>query len=294
MTIYSYPFKSDKEWEKFWKCFDNIECTEIIQVKSKSVINNKFMKAKVYYITGTFARKWRGLKADKQSYTFQIGEHDNFHGHFINCDITELLAKNNLCPWHASSYWAAASCVSSDRKKEIHLPTVERSETDCWKPLWEMIQGLRKYDGKDLKSMAMHRYWDVENMHWVGPFAIGHLKGLKEFQEYHQSKFLEFIPDRDGSKGKNKVIYSDGNYAALMGHPSMTCTHKGDYFGFKPEGRQPRLFVMDFWTCRSNPLGECIGPALVDNWCQIDMIDLFRSINKEYEKAIDETLHYNR
>ena len=50
---------------------------------------------------------------------------------------------------------------------------------------------------------------------------------------------------------------------------------------------------MDFWTCRSNTLGECIGPVLVDNWCQIDMIDLFRSINKEYEKAIDETLHYN-
>lgn len=283
MTTYSYPFNNDKEWEDFWKCFDNKKRTEIIKVKSKSVINNKFMKAEVYYITGTFSRKWRGLYPDNKSYTFQIGEHDNFHGRFVNCDITELLAKNNLCPWQSSSYWAAPSCISFDRKKEVHLPTIERSEIDCWPQLWEMIQGLRRYDGKDLKSMAMHKYWDTDNMHWVGPFAIGHLKGLNEFQEYHQSRFLKFIPNRDGSKGKNKVIYSDGNYAALMGHPSMTCTHEGKYFGFEPEGRQPRLFVMDFWTSD--------GEKLVDNWCQIDMIDLFRSINAEYEKDIDATLY---
>ena len=69
-----------------------------------------------------------------------------------------------------------------------------------------------------------------------------------------------------------------------MGHPSMTCTHKGNYFGFEPEGRQPRLFVMDFWSCNNE--------RNVDNWCSIDMIDLFRSINKEYEEFIDKKLNY--
>ena len=59
----------------------------------------------------------------------------------------------------------------------------------------------------------------------------------------------------------------------------MTCTHKNDYFGFIPEGRQPRLFVMDFWTCD--------GERLVDNWCQIDIIDLFLSINNSSENFID-------
>ena len=69
-----------------------------------------------------------------------------------------------------------------------------------------------------------------------------------------------------------------------MGHPSMTATHKGEYFGFKPEKKKPRISVMDFWTCD--------GKNLIDNWCQIDMIDLFRSINKEYEEFIDAKLHY--
>jgi len=292
MTAYSYPFKDEKEWKKFWKSFDNVERTDILEVNSKAVINNVQCEGKVYYITGTFARKWRGLKADKQTYVFQIGEHKNVHGHFINCDISELLAKNDLCPWQKSYYWACPSSMDPHRKNTIHLPQIEKNQStgiarqNCWDTLWGMIQGLRDYDGKSLSSMNMKDWWDLDRMRWVGPFVIGHLKGLDEFQEYHQSRFLEFIPDRNGLDGKNKVIFSDGNYAGLCGHPSMSCTHKGEYFGFKPENRQPRLFVMDFWSCENN--------RLVDNWCQIDMIDLFRSINSDYERMIDETLHYTR
>ena len=284
MIVYSYPFRNNKDWNKFWSCFDDISETTIMEVKSSALINNKFCKAKVYYRTGTFNRKWKNVAPDGRTYNFQIGEHENVHGHFINCDITELLAKNKLIPWQFSSYWAAPSCMDVDRTLTIHLPTVERNETDCWPVLFGMIQGLRSYDGQNLDSMQMDKWWDVDRMHWVGPFNIGQLRGLDEFQEYHQRRFLEFIPDRDGSRGRNKVIFSDGNQAALMGRPSMTCTHKGEYFGFKPEGGDPRLFVMDFWTCD--------GQRLVDNWCQIDMVDLFRSINDNYRKYIDGVLRY--
>ena len=285
MINYSYPFKNDKEWNKFWACFDDIQETEIMEVKSKAIINNKFCKARAYYITGKFNRKWKEIKPDGDTYTFQIGEHENVHGHFINCDLTEFLGLNKLCPWQYSFYWACSSAVDSSRRKEIHYPTIEYNDVDCFSNLWNMIKGLRMYDGKSLSSMNMKDHWDVEKMHWVGPFAIGHLRGLQEFEEFHQSRFLEFIPNRDGSVGKNKVIFSDGNYAALVGHPSMAATHKGEYFGFKPEKKsKPRIYVMDFWTCD--------GENLVDNWCQIDMIDLFRSINKEYEGFIDEKLHY--
>lgn len=287
MTTYSYPFKNEKEWKKFWKSFDSIKRTDILEVKSKALINNVFCEGQVYYITGTFKRKWRGMKANGKTYTFQIGEHTNVHGHFINCDITELLSDQHLCPWQKSYYWACSSSMDPSRVKTIHYPTIEKNNDDCWDVLWGLIQGLRSYDGKSLKSMNMDKYWDTNGMHWVGPYAIGHLRGLAEFQEYHQGPFLKFIPNRNGMAGKNKVIFSDGNQAGLCGHPSMTCTHKGEYFGFKPEkGRSPRIFVMDFWSCD--------GEQLVDNWCQIDMIDLFRSINSDYERMIDETLHYTR
>ncbi len=283
--IYSYPFKTDQDWYDFLNCFEERQTVEIMDVTSNAVIDGKFCKAKAYYITGVFSKSWKSLKANNKRYVFQIGEHENIHGHFVNIDITELLAKNNYCPWQKSSFWGSDSCIDSNRSKRIHKPTVKLTNENCWQTLWEMIKGLRKYDGKNLSSMELEKWWNVDDMWWVGPFCIGDLHGLKEFQKYHQSKFLSFIPDRDGSKGINKVIFSEGNKAALMGHPSMTCTHKGEYFGFKPEGKKPRISVMDFWTCRKD--------KLVDNWCQIDMIDLFRSINEEYRIFIDKALYYN-
>ena len=98
MTIYSYPFKNDKQWDSFWNCFSDIEVTEVLNIKSNFLINNKFCKGRVYYISGVFTKKWKTLEPDDKTYTFQIGEHENCHGHFINCDITELLVRHQMCP----------------------------------------------------------------------------------------------------------------------------------------------------------------------------------------------------
>ena len=73
MINYSYPFKTDKEWDKFWACFDDVKETEIIKLKSNALISNKFCKGRVYYITGTFARKWRNIKPDNNTYTLSSG-----------------------------------------------------------------------------------------------------------------------------------------------------------------------------------------------------------------------------
>jgi predicted ester cyclase len=287
MTYYSYPF-NDISYEKFWKSFSDLKTIDVMDIKSNTLINGKFTKAKCYYIVGKFSKRWQGIKPNHKEYVFQIGEHDNCHGHYINMDITYFLNDIGLrIPFQASGWWQAPSCVDANRQKTVHLPTVEYSDKDCWDTLWGMIKGLRQYDGKSLASMGMKDWWDVEDMHWVGPESIGHLRGLGEFEDYHQKRFLEFIPDRDGSKGINKVIFSQGNYAALMGCYSMTATHKGNYFGFEPEGGEVKPFVMDFWTCRHDPLG-IHRSRLVDNWCQIDMLDLWRGINKEFKEYIDE------
>lgn len=280
MTYYSYPF-NNLDINEFWECFDNLENIDIMDIKSNTLINGKFSKAKCYYKVGTHVKEWRGIEPTEQEFVFQIGEHDNCHGHFFNMDLTDFLWRNKISiPYQATTWWQAPSCVDADRKKYVHSPTVLYNDNDCWEILWGMIKGLRQYDGKNLSSMGMKDWWDVDNMHWVGPEAIGHLRGLAEFEEYHQSRFLKFIPDRDGSKGINKVIFNQGNYGALMGCHSMTATHQGDYFGFKPQkNSKVKPFVMDFWTCN--------GERLVDNWCQIDMLDLWRNINRKFKGHID-------
>lgn len=279
MTYYSYPF-NNLDIDLFWNCFDDLKTITIMDIKSNTLVNGKFSKATCYYKTGRFSRSWNTIPANNKEYVFQIGEHDNVHGHYVNIDLTFFLKDQGLqIPFQVANNNVNSINLSAHRKKTIHLPTVPYTNQDCWEILWGMIKGLRAYDRKSLESMGMQHWWDIENMHWVGPESIGHLKGLSEFQQYHQSKFLKFIPDRDGSKGINKIIFNQGNYAALMGCYSMTATHQGEYFNFQPEGGEVKPFVMDFWTCN--------GTRLVDNWCQIDMLDLWRNINKKFKSYID-------
>ena len=89
MTYYSYPF-NNLDINEFWDCFDNLENIDIMDIKSNTLINGKFSKAKCYYKVGTHVKEWRGIEPTEQEFVFQIGEHDNCHGHFFNMDLTDL------------------------------------------------------------------------------------------------------------------------------------------------------------------------------------------------------------
>ena len=47
MTYYSYPF-NNLDINEFWDCFDNLENIDIMDIKSNTLINGKFSKAKCY------------------------------------------------------------------------------------------------------------------------------------------------------------------------------------------------------------------------------------------------------
>jgi hypothetical protein len=65
----------------------------------------------------------------------------------------------------------------------------------------------------------------------------------------------------------------DGNYAAVSGWPSMTMTHKGDYFGVPATNRQLTLRVMDFY--------RCAGGKIMENWVLPDYLDLFQQMGRD-------------
>ena len=273
-TILSYPFNNfSNSYDEFWKCFDDIKDIEVMSLCSSATVNNFFCKAKLFYRVGSFNKPWIGNKFEfspnNKKYAFQIGEHKNYFGHFISCDLTYFL-------------WDMGLKIPSNfnNKKTVYKGQISyRANENCFPYLWSMIEGLRKYDGKSLKSMEMQRFWNNEKMNWVGPWSIGHLISLKEFEDLHQIPFLKCIPKRNGANGKNKVIFSDGNFAASMGYPSMTGGQEGEYFGFPPSGRELSPFVMDFWNCEDR--------LLVDNWVQIDMLQLWSNINSEFREYMN-------
>jgi predicted ester cyclase len=143
-----------------------------------------------------------------------------------------------------------------------------------------MIEGLLAYDGRNLHSMAMERFW-TPDMRWYGPAGIGTTHGLDGFQAQHQGPFLKAFPDRYA--GPHSALLAEGNYVCVTGWPSVIGTHRGDYLGLPATGRQVGMRVMDFWRRESDLLAE--------NWVLIDMLDLFYQLGVD---LLDDALRDNR
>ncbi len=137
--------------------------------------------------------------------------------------------------------------------------------------------GLKKFDGRDLASMGMERFWHPR-MLWMGPGGIGTTCGIDGFQQHHQAPFLHAFPDRQG--GNHRARIGDGPFVASTGWPSVTATHAGDYLGVPATNRRIGMRVMDWWSCRDG--------LLTENWIFIDLphlmlqmgVDLFARLAK--------------
>lgn len=128
-----------------------------------------------------------------------------------------------------------------------------------------MFKGLSSFDGKDLDSMDMPRFWHP-NMMWYGPCGIGSMRGVGGFQRHHQAPFLHAFPDRSspklGPRGHRARI-AEGPFVASTGWPSVRATFTGDYLGVPATGQPVGMRVADWWRCD--------GTLLTENWVLIDL-----------------------
>lgn len=128
-----------------------------------------------------------------------------------------------------------------------------------------MFSGLSAFDGRDLDSMHMERYWHPDMM-WYGPCGIGTSRGIGGFQRHHQRPFLHAFPDRSSSKlppRGHRARIAEGPFVASTGWPSVRATFSGDYLGVPATGGAISMRVMDWW--RND------GTWLTENWVLIDL-----------------------
>ena len=123
-----------------------------------------------------------------------------------------------------------------------------------------MFAGLESFDGKNLDSMRMERFWHP-NMMWYGPCGIGTSRAVSGFQRHHQAPFLHAFPDRKGVGHRARV--AEGPFVGSTGWPSVRATHAGEYLGVLATHRQIGMRVMDWWRCD--------GTWLTENWVLIDL-----------------------
>jgi predicted ester cyclase len=153
----------------------------------------------------------------------------------------------------------------------------QQAAEDSLRLVEAMIKGLLEFDGQDLKTMGMERFW-TENMRWYGPAGIGTTHGLDGFQKNHQGPFLKAFPDRTAPP--QTAWLAEGDYVCVTGWPSVVGTHRGEYLGCPPTGKQVGMRVMDFWRRESRLLAE--------NWVLIDMPDLFMQLGVDLLSQIQQ------
>jgi predicted ester cyclase len=140
-----------------------------------------------------------------------------------------------------------------------------------------MFRGLFDFDGKNLASMGMERFWHP-NMMWYGPCGIGSTRGVDGFQRHHQAPFLHAFPDRRGVG--HRARFAEGPFVASTGWPSVRATHAGDYLGVPATQRQIGMRVADWWRRD--------GAWLTENWVLIDLPHLMLQMDVDLLAALRE------
>jgi hypothetical protein len=221
------------------------------------------------YFSGTWTQDWLGMPATGAPATIRWGEFcridaDRIVASYVLLDLVDLLRQ------------AGVAVLPPSRGDTVRVPGPhsgdgvqfmaqdEHATQRSLQLVEAMIAGLMRYDGHDLASMQMPRFWHPQ-MHWYGPGGIGTARGLVEYEQVHARPFLHAFPDRRG--GDHKARIAEGAYVASTGWPSVRATFTGDYLGAPATSQPIGMRVMDWWRRD--------GDLLVQNWVLIDLVDLF-------------------
>ena len=125
-------------------------------------------------------------------------------------------------------------------------------------------------------------YWH-EDMIWYGMDCIGSAKGLYQFQFVME---LQWQMTMSGISGGNQFAhFAEGKYVCGGGYPSIYAQHTGDaIFGIPATGK--KVTVRDFGIFR------CEDGYLAENWCYLDLADLFYQLGIDVLKFVRERRHY--
>jgi predicted ester cyclase len=258
---------SEKVWDPIRKAFKGLTRQDDILICSDMQGESWIAATGHYY--GTFVQDWLGIPANQQVIPLRYGE-------FARVKDGQLCEFRILFDLVAFCRRAGIHLLPASRGAEIDVPGPEtgdgviltpqeaQSTSDSLQLIEDLIEGLMSFDGVNLESMGMERFW-TPNMKWYGPAGIGTTYGIDGFQKHHQGPFLKAFPDREG--GNHVARIAEGNYAATTGWPSIQATHSGGYLGIPATQRRIVMRVMDWWRRD--------GDLLAENWVFIDLPHLF-------------------
>ena len=214
---------------------------------------------------GTFRHDWLGIPATGEPATLRFGEFYRWHEGRITearvlLDVVDLARQAGVRLLPPSRGIEILVPGPQPHDGLLLAPTDPVSGDESMRRVLAMVAGLFSFDGRNLDSMGMERFWHP-NMMWYGPCGIGTSRGVGGFQRHHQGPFLRAFPDRVGAGHRARI--AEGPFVASTGWPSVRATHRGEYLGVPASDRAIGMRVMDWWRRD--------GEWLTENWVLIDL-----------------------
>jgi len=233
----------------------------------------------VGYLTGTFVKDWLGIPATSEKTNIHFGQFyvmrdGKISEGYVVYDLLAVMRQAGfqvLPPARGGEGGKIPPPFSNDG---VLLTEQDELETKKSLELVDLaMNGMGRYvrsrDGGNMKTMEHEHYWSP-NMHWYGLSGIGACLSLEEFEDFHQRPWLQGFGDRhlwESGGGRSMATVAEGNYIAGGCWDTFFSHHHGEYLGVPGSGKLISIRDFDWWKRK--------GDYLIENWCPIDIIDIF-------------------
>ena len=266
----------DRIFAPLRRAFPDLERRDSICVSGSDSEGKNWVGCAGYYI-GRFMTPFLGIPPT--GHIAHIRFHEFFHftdGQITEIqavwDIPELMMQAGVWPMGASlgREWHVPGPASQDGLDQGQITPKHSSASRLH--VLNMLTALQRYPSQGgVEVMELDKYWHP-HFNWYGPSGIGSSRGIDGFRKWHQTPFLQAMPDRGQYPEKTDAhFFAEGAYVAVTGWPNMYQTLSGDgWLGMAPTQQKVRLRSLDFWRLEDGLIRE--------NWVLVDILDVWRQI----------------
>lgn len=272
------------------KSMPDLERRDWIVMGGRTEQGNDWVGCGGHYF-GTFVAPWLGIPPTGHLTHMRFHEFYRFeNGKVVEIqtlwDVPEVMMQANA--WPMAPSLGLEFCIPGPATLDgvVSGPWDEVKSLASCNHIVDMLKHLEKHPSQGgPEVMEMERFWHLR-MNWYGPAGIGTARGIAGFRNWHQTPFLNGMPDRGQYADEITFhFFGDGDYAAVTGWPNMiqTVTHDG-WMGIAPSGKRITLKSLDFWRLE--------GGLIRENWVLVDLLDVYRQLGvdvfarlREFNKA---------
>ena len=263
----------DKLFAALHYALPDVERRDIICISGSDQNAANWVGCAGHYV-GRFMRPFLGIPPTghiasvryHEFYCFTDGQITEMH---VIWDLPCLMMQANVWPMGPSlgNEWHVPGPASQDGLDTAEV-TPEQSAASCQHVI-DMLSAMQKYPAQGgPEIMEMEKYWHP-HFNWYGPSGIGSSRGIESFRSWHQTPFLDAMPDRGQYPDDVSLhFFAEGAYVAVTGWPNMAQTLSGHgWLGIGPTGQKITLRSLDFWRLENGLIRE--------NWVLVDLLDIW-------------------